>query len=110
MAKKLKDVGLTGPVKMPGLEFGPGDEVELRSDDEGYVGARFKATVLEVSAIERRAKVLTLTLALALALTLTLTLALTPNLTLTLALTCCMRRRPSKLKGFVTMPTVSVPA
>ena len=53
---------------------------------------------------------LTFTLTLALALTLTLTLALTPNLTLTLALTCCMRRRPSKLKGFVTMPTVSVPA
>jgi hypothetical protein len=58
MTRKLKDMGLSGsPVKMPGLEFSVGDEVELRSDDDGYVGARFKAAVLEMCAAERRAKV-----------------------------------------------------
>ena len=57
MTRKLKDMGLSGPVKMPGLEFSVGDDVELRSDDDGYVGARFKAVVLEVCAAERRAKV-----------------------------------------------------
>ena len=56
MTRKLKDMGLSGPVKMPGLEFSVGDEVELRSDDDGYVGARFKAVVLDVCAAERRAK------------------------------------------------------
>ena len=57
MTRKLKDMGLSGPVKMPSLEFSVGDDVELRSDDDGYVGARFKAAVLEVCAAERRAKV-----------------------------------------------------